>query len=281
MTVQLMYPKPPVRKITEDQRSQFARDGYFVLEGALSKEEVGRLVREVDRLYAREVMQSSDPNPTRRLDLKKVVEEGDAFVDLIDHPATFDILLDLLGPYIQLGISIITVHPPNPDYRGFLHVDGGPAMQRIRVSESSWPLQVKIIYFLTDVPAPDMGNILVVPGSHLRPYPEGEGNKLGELPADTPGAVQTCARAGDAIFFTHSLWHGGAQNASTVSRKNVQYGYNQIFFRLYSNEQTPVDLLERCTPRQRRLLGDFGPGAEPNLHFYPPEDHVRLMIPER
>lgn len=227
-------------------------------------------------------MQSDNPDPTRRMDALGVLHEGQVFIDLIDHPAMFGVVLDILGPYIQFGLATATSHPPSPTFKGFLHVDGGPAMQRIRVSETSWPLQVKILWFLTDCSNPDMGNIVFVPGSHLRPFPEEGGqDEFGELPAaTTPGTHQVLAKAGDAMIFTHSLWHGGAANLSTVTRKNIQYGYNQMFFRNFDYDPIPPEVLAACTPRQRRLLGDHGPGAQPSEHFYPKRDHYKLMMGE-
>ena len=52
------------------------------------------------------------------------------------------------------------------------------------------------------------------------------------------------ATAGDALIFTHALWHGGAVNRSSVTRKNIQYGYNQMFFRNYDyGERVPESVL--------------------------------------
>jgi hypothetical protein len=275
-----LYPRPPLRAIGQSQREQFGRDGYLLFPGVLSPAEIDRILPEVDRIYAREIMSSDNPDPTRRMDRLGCLTDGQVFIDLIDHPSMFGVVLDLLGPYIQFGLATVTVHPPNPVYTGFLHVDGGPHLQRIRASETSWPLQVKVLWFLTDVSAPDMGNIVFVPGSHLRPFPEEGGfDEFGELPAaTTPGTTQVLAKAGDALIFTHSLWHGGARNSSTVTRKNIQYGYNQMFFRNFDYDPVPAEVLHVCTPRQRRLLGDLGPGAKPSQHFYPPRDHLKLML---
>jgi hypothetical protein len=280
MTIELLYPRPELRTATPRQHDAFHRDGYLILPGVLQPAEIDRLTAAVDRIYKRENLEGANPDPTRRMDFMPVLEEGREFVELIDHERTFGFVLDLLGPYLQFGLSTVTVHPPNPVFKGFLHVDGGPHLQRIRPSETSWPLQVKIIWFLTEVDRPDMGNIVFVPGSHLRPFPEEGGqDEFGELPAaTTPGTTQVMAHAGDALIFTHALWHGGAVNRSEVTRKNIQYGYNQMFFRNYDyGEGVPESVLADASPRQRRLLGDLGPGARPSHAFYPPRDHLRLM----
>lgn len=283
MAIELLYPRPDLRAATTRQRDAFVRDGYLLLPGVLTGTEIDRLTAAVDRIHRRENLDGPDPDPKRRMDFMPVLEEGQEFIDLIDHERTFGFVLDLLGPYIQFGLSTVTVHPPNPVFKGFLHTDGGPALQRIRPSETSWPLQVKILWFLTDVDRPDMGNIVFVPGSHLRPFPEEGGqDQYGQLPsATTPGTTQVMANAGDALIFTHALWHGGAANISTMTRKNVQYGYNQMFIRNYDyGEGVPDSVLQAASPRQRRLLGDLGPDARPSASFYAPRDHLRLMFGE-
>ena len=65
-----------------------------------------------------------------------------------------------------------------------------------------------------------------------------------------------------------------------MTRKNIQYGYNQMFFRSFDYYETPPEVLERATPRQRRMLGDLGPGAKASQHFYPPRDQLAVMLGE-
>jgi hypothetical protein len=260
-------------KLSEEQKRQWAIDGYFVLKGALSQAEVARLTKEVDRLHRKHVLQNKDADPKKGLDRRNVMEDSDIFVELIDHPATFDLVVELLGPYIQLSMSEVIIRPPNPDFKGYIHTDGGPAMQRIRVTETSWPLQLKIQYFLTDVLKPNSGNFTVFPGSHLRPYPYD-----GTAPTpETPGTVQLCVNAGDAAFFPHSLWHGVSRNISKRARKTLIYCYSQMCFRPFDYVKPSAELLERCTPRQRRLLGDTGSDWRPGSYFYAPQDQMEVI----
>jgi hypothetical protein len=53
-----------------------------------------------------------------------------------------------------------------------------------------------------------------------------------------------------------------------------------MFFRNYDYDPIPESVMEAATPRQRRLLGDLGPGGKPSQHFYPPRDHLKLMFGE-
>lgn len=228
-----------MRILTTDQRKQWKKEGYLVLKGVLSPDEVQALLATVDEMDAV---------------LRNVMEDYDIFVDLMDHPVTFPIVRELMGDFIQLSMSQVIVRPPNPKDKGYLHTDGGQAMRTIRVSRSSSPLQVKIHYFLTDLEKPDSGNFTVVPGSHNRTFPE-TGVKDGSY---IPEAVQLRVKAGDAAVFPHALWHGVVANRSELPRKTLIYCYSHQCFRPFDYEKASPELMERCTPRQQRLIGDIG-----------------------
>jgi ectoine hydroxylase-related dioxygenase (phytanoyl-CoA dioxygenase family) len=257
--------------LTEEQKCQWKTDGYIALKGVLSPKEVESLTAVVDEMYA-EYLRKPDVKPDSVFDRRNVMEDNDIFVKLMEHPVTFPVVLELLGPYIQLSMSEVIVRPPNPKDKGYLHTDGGQAMRQIRVAEGSLPLQIKIQYFLTDLDAPDSGNFTVVPGSHNWPMPE-EGIPEGPY---TPKAVQLCVKAGDAAVFPHALWHGVVGNKSEAPRKTLIYCYSHQCFRAFDYEKASPELLNRCTPRQRRLIGDVGQW-KPGAYFYSPSDQVQVI----
>jgi len=131
----------------------------------------------------------------------------------------FDLIVDIMGPYILLSMSQAIVRASTNEFPGYTHTDGGEALRRIRVTETSWPLAMKALYLLSDVTGPDSGNFTVFPGSHLRPFPEGDG----PVTPDTPGAVKLTGKAGDCFLFSHSLWHGPSPNHSGWARKTLLY----------------------------------------------------------
>ena len=131
---------------------------------------------------------------------------------------------------------------------------------------------MKIHYFLTDLERPDSGNFTVVPGSHNRTFPE-TGVKDGPY---IPEAVQLCVKAGDAAVFPHALWHGVVANRSEQARKTLIYCYSHQCFRPFDYEKASAELMERCTPRQRRLIGDIG-DWKPGSYFYSPGDQEKLI----
>ena len=271
--------------LTEEQKYQWNKDGYLVLKGVLTEAEIQKLTTVVDQIDAehRKQLRSENPQdgsgvkPYAGLNKLNIIEDSYIFVELMDHPVTFPVVLELLGPFVQLSMSQAMIRPPNPDNKGLahaLHPDGGQAMQRIRVNSNSLPLQIKIQYFLTPLTAPEHGNFTIVPGSHHRPFPAAQlGNA--ESPHNAE-AVQLCVEAGDAAVFPHALWHGASNNRSDYARKTLIYCYNHHCFRAYDYKEVSPELLERCTPRQRRLLGDIGEW-QPGSYFYSPADQEEVM----
>ena len=278
------------RTLTEAQREQWAVDGYLQLEGALSPPEVtffsdllDNTVRTQPGYEPAPAIQRGhyewklpDQNKDAFMDRRDLLPYHQAFIDLIDKPAIFDLILDLRGPYIQFSMSQAIIRASTDMFPGYIHTDGGEAQKSIRVSETSRPLAVKVMYLLTDVTEPDSGNFTIFPGSHLRPFPE----RAERIPnPKTPGTVPLLGKAGDAYVFPHAIWHGPSPNHSGKARKTILYNYCQMFMRPYDFGGPYKALFERCTPRQRRLLGDLGHGPDfrPGDFFYAPLDQEALM----
>ena len=128
------------------------------------------------------------------------------------------------------------------------------------------------MYMLTDSPEDDCGNLTVFPGSHVMQIPFQDR----VMTPYSRGAVQLKAKAGDAVIFTHSLWHGPSKNLSQHSRKLLLYNYCQLWMRTYDS---PVqeNILQQCSARQRRLCGDLGYDFRPGSYFYVPLDQEEVI----
>ena len=278
--------------LTDLQREQWAVDGYLQIEGVLSPEEVDFFCREIDRLRALPGYEPApgvlprghyawvdhaDPDPAAFMDRRDLLPYHQAFIDLVDRPGIFDLIVDIMGPYIQFSMSQAIVRASGDGFPGYTHTDGGEGQRRIRVTETSWPLAMKVMYLLTDVTGTDSANFTLFPGSHMRPFPE----SAARAPhPHAPGAVQLMGKAGDAYLFPHALWHGPAPNHSGTARKTLLYNYCQMFVRWYDFGAPPQAIMDRCTPRQRRLLGDLGYDFRPGSYFYVPEDQEAVIRQE-
>ena len=284
-----------MRKLTEQQRRDWAINGFIHLEGAFDAEEVAFFNREIDLMRGKPgfepqpetlprghygwVPQAASQDPEAFMDRRDILPYHDAFIALMDRPEVFDLVVDIMGPHLLLSMSQAIVRASTPDFPGYTHTDGGEALREIRVSETSRPLAVKALYLLTDVDGPDKGNFTVFPGSHMRPFPlDAEG--VAEVSPQTPGAVPLEGEAGDCFLFCHSLWHGPSPNHSGRGRKTLLYNYCQMFLRAYDFE-TVSEVRTRCTPRQRRLLGDLGYEFRPGSYFYVPQDQEAVITQAR
>ena len=278
-------------KLTNEQRRQWAVDGYLHLKQVLNPDEVVLYSRLIDEMryqpgwepcpdiprghYGWVERNPHADEPEAFMDRRDILAYGQAFLDLIDRPNVFDLVVDIMGPYVTLSMSQAIVRASTQDFAGYTHTDGGEALRMIRVTEDSKPLAMKAMYLLSDVEGTDSGNFTVFPGSHMRPFPTDE-DGIAEVSPQTPGAVPLEGKAGDCFLFSHSLWHGPSPNLSGRGRKTLLYNYCQMFLRAYDFE-TISDVRDRCTPRQRRLLGDLGYDFRPGSYFYVPQDQEAVI----
>lgn len=280
-----------MQKLTSEQRDQWETEGYLVIREALNKDEVEFLSAEIDRIRGipgYEPIRGDNmpighygwlPHATSLedndfMDRRDLTPYGKHFVELIDRPNIFDLVVDIMGPYITLSMTQAIVRGATDKFPGYTHTDGGEALRRIRVSDNCPPLAMKALYLLTDTPEPDMGNLTVFPGSHKRQIPY-----TAETPVNpySEGSKQILGYAGDCVLFPHAMWHGPCRNTSKHPRKTLLYNYCQLFMRQYDFQVTS-NIAEWCSPRQRRLLGDLGYDFRPGSYFYVPVDQESVIL---
>ena len=261
-----------VRSVTDQQRAVldgFERDGYALIEGALSPDEVGVLLEAVDRTWTEE--RGGPPTAgAPALHMLAFCGRDAAFLELLDHPATLPLVVGLLGPNIYMYHCHLDVHPREPEARQpwMWHQDGGVQNRDIE-SDPRPRLSVKFAYFLTDVSEPGRGNFVVLPGSHRRngiERPPDDGN-------DLPGAVPILAHPGDAVMFDRRTWHMRSQNRSNLTRKALFYAYTFRWIRQRDELHVRPEVLDKITPVRAQLLG-AGANAD---HYWMP-DHVDLPL---
>ena len=276
-----------MQTLTKEQRIQWDEQGYFVVEGALDPDEAAFLSDDLDRVRTLPGWEPSDValghygwvdhaaslDPEGFMDRRILLDYGQPYLDLMDRPGIFDLVVDLMGPHIMLSMTQAIVRPSTDAFPGYTHTDGGEGLREIRPSPSSRPIAMKVLYYLTDTLEDSAGAFTVFPGSHHDEFPWRADEPL--TPA-TPGAVPVYGKAGDAVLFPHALWHGPSPNTSGRARKTLLYNYCQMFVRSYDHEVTP-EVEGALSPRQRRLLGDLGHGFRPGSYFYVPRDQEAVI----
>lgn len=228
----------------------FERDGYCVVPDALPPAKVAELLGAIDRTKDR-LASSGHTRDVFGLDVRPIVTEDDAFLSLLEWPATFPLAVRCLGHYsLQLNTSHLIMVPPRPDAARNIgwHQDGGsPGMS---VGGIRPMFSLKIGYFLTDLLEPDMGQLMVVPGSH-----RSAGDPARQPNGDPVGAVQLRVKAGTAVVFANPLWHGTAPNLSPRTRIVIYFGYAYRWLKPIDYDTMPESLITRCSPIGQQLLG--------------------------
>ncbi len=278
-----------MEKLDPVLKRQFHTDGYLHLKGLLDSDEVTLLRSEVDRIRS---LPGYEPDNEPQfpighysmldhaknldvdgfMDRRELLGYGPKFIDLIDRAPGFDYLVDLMGTNIMLSMTQAIVRPPTDKFPGYTHTDGGESMRLTRVASGEQPIAVKIMYMLTDTPEDEYGNLTVFPGSHVMQIPFQDR----VITPYSQGAVQLKAMSGDVVIFNHSLWHGPSKNLSQKTRKLLLYNYCQMWVRTYDSS-VQENILQRCTPRQRRLCGDLGYDFRPGSYFYVPLDQEKVI----
>jgi ectoine hydroxylase-related dioxygenase (phytanoyl-CoA dioxygenase family) len=254
-------------RLTVEQRAAFERDGFLIVPDALPPDLLTRLLEVADRLYA-QGLQTQGLSKTNHWHLRNCVVEDEAFLELLDLPTTVPLVVDLLNWNIHLITSHLVVRAPSPPgvdaqwkAEGW-HRDGGTSSTEMQ--EPHPRLFIKIAYWLTDLSEPGRGSIRFVPGSQrlMGPPAQAEGAP------DPYGAIELCARPGDAVLFEQRTWHAVGPNLSELTRKSLFFGYGYRWLRPMDYVTMPPELLARCSPIRRQLLGD----AQTQLGYYLPTD---------
>lgn len=229
---------------------QFQEQGYLVVENALPKEKVDYLLEVIDEIRE-DLKRSNHRKDVYGLDIRPMVDKHDAFLELMEWPTTFPLAVRFLQHFnVQLTTSHLIIVPPNPQKRNIgWHPDGG--QPPIGLYGRRALASLKVGFFLTDLLEPNMGALMVVPGSHRMDGPpvhlEGE--------RDPVGAVELKLQAGDAVIFGQGTWHAGAPNYSHQARVVLYYGYSYRILRPTDYDSMPAELLAKCSAVGRQLLG--------------------------
>jgi ectoine hydroxylase len=264
--------------LTSDERSRFDRDGYFLIAGALSADEVAELIDVIDTITAT-VRRDRGLGADVPVSVRNIVCRHPAFLRLLDRAPILARVVGLMGPRIQLRGSNFDVRPPQP---GIANPMADRFLEWHRDQPAGgWPtvagvvpfMELKVGYYLTEVTAPCGGALRIRPGSHRWPQDSGRDGS-----ADPDRVVELEVTAGTALIWRTSLLHQVAPNHSGRTRKCIYLAYQHRWLRPSDYVSTPADMLTRANPVQRQLLGALGermclladPDVEPCSPYWTP-----------
>jgi ectoine hydroxylase-related dioxygenase (phytanoyl-CoA dioxygenase family) len=271
-TAEMVTPAEEVVRLTPQQKAAFDRDGFLVVRDALAPELVDRLIAVADRLF--DAGFAKDGLSARgHWQMRNCLPQDDIFLELLDHPNILPLVAGILNWDIHLITSHLLVRPPSPEgadafFKGEgWHRDGG--LSPVEMQEPHPRIFLKVAYLLSDQSEPGRGNTMVVPGSNRLVGPPAQAEGV----PHPYGAIEITGKPGDAFLFEQRTWHAVGPNLSNLTRKTLFMGYGYRWVYPMDYRITPGEILERCSPIQRQLLGDV---KTPMGVYLPAEEDVPL-----
>lgn len=258
------------------ERYLFDLNGFLVLKGALSAQEVTDCNRVLDR------MQDSQPGQWHGhvhghnftgahegLNLQQIYEAGPAFERLIDHPSWIGKVIHFIGTdsnnfdghhgpcFIDENFASIR----GPGQAIGIHSGGHERVTRcqFRYHDGRFHCgQINVLTALNDI-GPGDGATMVIPGSHKSniKHPEFDRAAMADTATSVDGvtgAIEVHLKAGDAILFVDAIMHGSAARVNSGQRRITVYRYGPSWGFFRHPYRPSKGLLDRLTPRRRAIV---------------------------
>jgi ectoine hydroxylase-related dioxygenase (phytanoyl-CoA dioxygenase family) len=249
--------------------------GYTVLPQALDQEHLASLNTWIDNLPPLETGQWFGKVYTQSysgidgVNLQDIIEAGEGFERLIDHPAWIEQVRHYLGPSTRPYIYEIFVNVREAG--GYIGVhSGGHNVDHYHRSgrrNGQWVCpMLSLLAPLNDV-GPGDGATVVIPGSHKSDFPHPLQERRGGLSKDPgeklAGTVEIHLKAGDALLFNDALCHGSAQRLNPGQRRMTTIRYVPAFHAHRFGYEPSAELAARLTPERLALVQNVQPRRRP------------------
>lgn len=203
------------------------------------------------------------------MNLQNIIEGGEIFERLIDHPAWIDLVRHYIGPRSSPFINegFINIRGPG----GYIGVHSGghvpDSRNRTGRDKGEWCCcLLTLMVPLTDVSSGD-GPTVIIPGSHKSDLPHPMQKKNAGISGGpgqaVEGALEVYLKAGDTLLFNDSLCHGSAARKNPGKRRMVTFRYLPSMY-AHRFAYVPSDeLLARLTPERRAIVQPITPRRNP------------------
>lgn len=268
----------PKAMLTSMEEYLFDLRGYLVLRGALAPDQVRRINTRADELLSQKpdadgwigCVQRHGYSASDGINLQNIIEGGEPFEELIDHP----MWIEHAGRYVDapyesglfIDESFFNVRGPGEG----LYMHSGGWKRRIRTqfafhNESFHCGQINMLTALSNI-GPGDGATTLIPGSHKSniqhpqvKWPELRGPESDRPAADIEGAIEVFLEAGDTLLFVDSICHGAVERTNPGERRILVYRYGPGWGQSRLGYQPSAQLLERLTPARRKIVQPIAP----------------------
>ena len=257
-----MEPIPAARSRGQDVAERLMRDGYVVVSGMMSDQDVQAAREDLGRVLAatRTGRNAFEGFSTQRI--YALFAKTRTFDQAAIHPLLLDVLDQVLGHY-QLSAPVgIRIGPG--EKAQVLHTDD----MIYPIPQPHPPVVVNTMWPLDEFTA-ENGATRFIAGSH-----EWE---PGRRPADGDAVNTAILSPGSAMFYLGSLWHGGGENRTSRPRLGVILEYAAAWLRQQENHCLAVP---RATVRllPDRLADLLGYNIYPPFVGYVDGSHPRKVL---
>ena len=204
--------------------------------------------------------------------LQNIIEGGELFERLIDHPEWIGRARRYIGSGDRPFVYEVFLNLRGPG--GFIGIHSGghnlDFHRRTGRSRGQWVCtMLSLILALTDI-GPGDGATTLIPGSHKSDFPH-PAQKPSGAPApvagdDVEGATPLYLRAGDALLFNDGLAHGSTQRSNPGERRTIIFRYVPAHIGHRFGYEPSPEFLARLTPERLKLVQPIKPMRRPADH---------------
>ena len=252
------------------ETTQLERDGYAIVRGLLSAEEVAELAAEISAIYDRDPPDDRGQAENRPMFRYAMLNRSPAAQKAVSNPRLLAVIEPLLGEDCHVIANTAWRNPAgHPGSHGGQnwHIDAGPHLPL--PPGVRWPKKIPhpvfaigVHLYLRDCAIED-GPTGVIPGSHLSgQHPPGARSMDEDLDYNGQKVVPLLTRAGDAGLFVSDVWHRRMPTRDGEHGRfflQVHYGRRDIAQRLLPttevNHLSPEAIARAQTDRERRVIG--------------------------
>lgn len=262
--------------ITRRDEYFFDLNGYTVIPQALDHDHVVSINAWIDALpplktgewFGKVYVQSY--GDIDGINLQDIIEAGEIFERLIDHPAWNDHVRHYLGPSTKPYIYEIFINVRESG--GYIGVHSGghnvDHYQRSGRRNGQWVCpMLSVLAPLTDVQSGD-GATVVIPGSHKSDFPHPGQDSNGTISTRSgeqlEGAVEIHLKAGDALLFNDALCHGSALRLNPGQRRMIAIRYVPAMHAHRFGYEPSAELVARMSPERLAIVQPVKPRRRPD-----------------
>jgi len=260
--------------VTEREKYFFDLNGFLLLKGALSPDEVQSINSAIDDLLPiqpnewKGYVHGHTYGDEEGFNLQQIYEGGAPFESLIDHPSWIDKVKYFVGGAgtFDYNAGPLFIDENFASIRGpgqaiGLHSGGHEGTKRTQFRYYNGHFhcgQINILMALTDIHEGD-GATMVIPGSHKAnfPHPDFDKHKMHSAQPsvdNVEGAIEIRMDAGDVILFVDAISHGSAKRVNDGNRRIIVYRYGPSWGNTRHGYVPSQELVDRLTPERRQIV---------------------------